>query len=152
MLAAGKPALIENVASLGALNIIPEQTPYIISTHAVLSFSERLYLEMAHAASAIRVSAVLLGAVAIRIFTDAQMSKDKQAIQFQQASRERLLQTHGMSANEAGEMILDQIVERRFWVTTDPDMLQDRANRRAAHLETLAKPALAPEFVAILGM
>lgn len=64
---------------------------------------------------------------------------------------ERLLQTHGMSANEAEEMILAQIVEGRFWITTDPDMLQDCTNRRAAHLETLEKPLLAPEFVAIFG-
>jgi len=67
MAAAGKPAFIANVASLGTLNIIPEQTPYMMSTHAVLSFLECLYMEMAHAAAAIRVSGVLLGAVATRI-------------------------------------------------------------------------------------
>jgi short-subunit dehydrogenase len=113
-----------------------------MSKHAILSFSECLYLEMAHAAPDIRVSAVVPGAVATRIFTVAQMSGDKQKVQHHQAAMEQVLRTYGMPANEAGELILYQIAEGRFWVTTDPEMLTRCASQRAAHLEGLEKPAV----------
>jgi len=56
MVAAGKPAFISNVSSIGGLSMMPVQTPYILSKHAVLSFSECLYLEMKQAQAPIRVA------------------------------------------------------------------------------------------------
>ena len=46
MLASGQPAWIANTASIGGLGIMPIQTSYIMSKHALIAFSECLYLEM----------------------------------------------------------------------------------------------------------
>ena len=71
MLESGKPGFISNVASIGALGMMPTQAPYMMSKHAVLSFTECLYLEMQLKKAPIQVSAVLPAQVATRIFEDA---------------------------------------------------------------------------------
>ena len=67
MLAAGKPAWIANTSSVGGLGMMPVQAAYILSKHAVLSFSECLRLEMLVKKAPITVSAILPGPVATRI-------------------------------------------------------------------------------------
>src|SRR5690606_34817941 len=46
MLAKGEEAWIANLASVGSFGMMPTQTAYILTKHAVQSFSECLYLEM----------------------------------------------------------------------------------------------------------
>ena len=151
MIAAGKPAFISNVSSIGGLSMMPVQTPYILSKHAVLSFSECLYLEMEQAKAPIRVSAVLPGAVATRIFDDAPGGANPQSIDAHRAAMKHILSAHGMTPVEAARLILDQIAEGRFWVSPHPEMMRESAERRAAHLATLATPALTDEGRALLG-
>jgi NAD(P)-dependent dehydrogenase (short-subunit alcohol dehydrogenase family) len=151
MVAAGAPAFISNVASLGGLAMMPEQTPYIMSKHAVLSFSECLSLEMELAAPKIRVSAVLPGPVATRIFTDAQVGKGSPSYNQHRDTMDSMMAAHGMSPDAAGILILDQIAEGRFWVSPHPEMLAESARNRAAHLATLERPSMKPEALAIIG-
>jgi hypothetical protein len=61
------------------------------------------------------------------------------------------LAEHGMTPVEAARLILDQIAEGRFWVSPHPEMMQDSAGRRAAHLANLAMPELAPRAHLLLG-
>jgi len=150
MVAAGERAFIANVASLGALGMMAQQTPYIMSKHAILSFSECLSLEMSIAAPAISVSAVLPGPVATRIFTDAQESRTSLHGSQHRKTMENLIAAYGMPPDEAGRIILDQIVSGQFWVTTHPDMLAEYALNRATHLTTRAVPALTAEAIALL--
>jgi NAD(P)-dependent dehydrogenase (short-subunit alcohol dehydrogenase family) len=151
MVAAGAPAFIANVASIGALAMIPEQTPYIMSKHAVLSFSECLALEMQLAAPEIRVSAILPGPVATRIFTDAQVGSGSPGYNQHRDIMGNMTAAHGMPPDQAGILILDQIAEGRFWVSPHPEMLAENARQRAAHLATLERPSIRPELFAILG-
>jgi NAD(P)-dependent dehydrogenase (short-subunit alcohol dehydrogenase family) len=151
MLAAGEPAFIANVASLGALGMMAQQTPYIMSKHAILSFSECLSLEMSMAAPAISVSAVLPGPVATRIFADAQESGTSPDGSQHRQTMENLIAAYGRPPDEAGRIILDQIVAGQFWVTTHPAMLAEYALARAAHLTTRAMPALTEEAMALLN-
>jgi len=151
MVAAGKPAFISNVSSIGGLSMMPVQTPYIMSKHAVLSFSECLYLEMEQAKAPIRVSAVLPGPVATRIFEDAPGGSNPDSIAFHRAAMSAALSQQGMTPIEAARLILDQIAAGKFWVSPHPEMMAESANRRAAHLAALATPELAPQARQLLG-
>ena len=126
------------------------QTAYIVSKHAVLSFSECLSLEMQRSAPFIGVSAVLPGPVATRIFADAPAAGDGRSTEHHRAAMARVLTT-GVDPDEAGRMILDQAEEGRFWIATHPQMLADSAKARAAYLSALAAPALKPGAAASLG-
>jgi len=151
MVKAGKPAFIANVSSVGGLSMMPIQTPYILSKHAVLSFSECLYLEMQQAKALIRVSAVLPGAVATRIFDDAPGGSNPRSVDNHRAAMKHVLSAHGMAPIDAARLIVDQIAEGRFWVSPHPEMMQESAERRAAHLAGLMTPALTAEGLSLLG-
>jgi NAD(P)-dependent dehydrogenase (short-subunit alcohol dehydrogenase family) len=151
MVKAGKPAFIANLSSIGGLGMMPIQTPYILSKHAVLSFSECLYLEMEQAKAPIRVSAVLPGAVSTRIFDDAPGGSNPGSIDGHRAAMQHILAAHGMAPADAARLILDQIAEGRFWVSPHPDVMRASAERRAAHLAQLSTPALTAEGRSLLG-
>ena len=72
MIAAGTPAWVWNLSSIGGVAAVPLQAPYIMSKHAVLALTECLRLEVQLAGhDHIRVQAVLPGAVASNIFESA---------------------------------------------------------------------------------
>jgi len=126
------------------------QTPYILSKHAVLSFSECLYLEMEQVKAPIRVSAVLPGPVATRIFEDAPGGSNPDSIAFHRAAMNAALSEQGMTPLDAARLILDQVAEGKFWVSPHPEMMQASASRRAAHLAALATPMLTAEGRSLL--
>jgi len=151
MIAGGQPGFIANVASVAALGMMPVQTPYILSKHAVLSFSECLFLEMEQQKAPIRVSAVLPGPVDTSIFQDATGGSNPDSIERHRAIMAHMLARQGMSANDAARLILDQVAAGKFWISPHPEMLADSAKRRASHLASLATPALADGTQALLG-
>jgi NAD(P)-dependent dehydrogenase (short-subunit alcohol dehydrogenase family) len=150
MLAADRKAYIANTASIGGLGTMPVQTPYIMSKHAVIAFSECLSMEMQAKQAPIQVSAILPGPVATRIFEDSK-PLDPIARHHREVMRSMLEQS-GISGLEAAQRILRQIAEGRFWVSTHPDITADFAARRAAHLAALEAPVLEPHLRAMLGL
>ncbi|TZG25864.1 SDR family NAD(P)-dependent oxidoreductase [Sphingomonas montanisoli] len=140
MIAARTPAYIANITSIGGLGMSGGQAPYIVSKHALLSFTECLFLELAEAAPHIKVSAVLPGPVATRIFTDAVALTEQAHIAKAHDQMEAVL-AQGMSGDDAGRAIVDQIVEGRFWVSPHPEMMEGAAQSRAAYLAGLHTPA-----------
>ena len=151
MISAGAPAHIVNIASVAALSMTPVQTAYIVSKHAVLSFSECLFLEMQRVAPTIRVSVVLPGPVATTIFKSAPAGSSPASVERHRAIMETLLATTGLHPDEAGRMIVDQAAEGRFWIATHPEMLQASADARARHLQGLLEPSMKPGAGAIFG-
>lgn len=149
MLASGKPAWIANVASIGALGMMPVQTSYILSKHAVLAFSECLYLEMQLKKAPIHVSAVLPGPVATRIFQDSEAAADPVVRHHRDVMR-GMLEQMGITPLEAGARILEQIALGAFWVSTHPEITTGMAQARADHLSGLKTPALAAEAAALM--
>lgn len=149
MIAAGKPAYIANTSSIGGLGTMPVQTPYILSKHAVIAFSECLFLEMEVKQAPIQVSAVLPGPVATRIFEDSEVGADPADTHHRQAMQS-MLATQGISGYEAAERILKQIADGEFWVSTHPELTAEFARQRGAHLSALAKPTLSEEMRASL--
>lgn len=150
MIAAGKPAFITNTSSIGGLGMMPVQTSYVMSKHAVLSFSECLSLEMQVKKAPIQVSAILPGPVATRIFEDSKPGTDPMVVHHREVMR-AMLEQSGISGLEAAQRILAQIAAGEFWVSTHPEITAEFARNRAAHLAALARPQLAPETLAMLG-
>lgn len=151
MLEAGKRAWIANTSSIGGLGIMPIQTSYVLSKHAILSFSECLYLEMQVKKAPIHVSAILPGPVATRIFEDSKIGEDPVNARHREIMRS-MLNSDGITGFEAAERILPQIAEGRFWVSTHPETTREFASNRARHLTELSDPALPPEVLAGLGV
>lgn len=151
MIDAARPAYIANTASIGGLGIMPLQTSYVLSKHALISFSECLHLEMQLKKAPIQVSAILPGPVTTRIFTDSQTGEDPVSASHRQAMM-TMLKTQGMAASEAAERILAQLVAGQFWVSTHPEVTAQFAQQRAAHLSALATPSLPAETLSALGI
>lgn len=150
MLAGGKSGYIANVASIGALGMMPTQAPYMMSKHAVLSFTECLFLEMQLKSAPIQVSAVLPAQVATRIFDDALTELGSDMVQRQRGMMQAMLAQTGLSAIEAGKVILDGIASGQFWVSTHPETTAHLANARARYLAALETPMLAEEARALV--
>lgn len=142
MLEAGQPAFIGNLSSIGGLGMMAIQTPYILSKHAVLSFSECLRMEMDLVGAPISVSAVLPGPIATRIFEDAATS-DPAKVAFHRRAMQEM--THGpgsLTGKQAAEVILAGIAAKEFFVSTHPEITAQMAKQRAEHLATLSTPTL----------
>jgi NAD(P)-dependent dehydrogenase (short-subunit alcohol dehydrogenase family) len=121
MIAAGVPAHVVNLASVGSLTIGPFQTPYLVSKHAVLALTECLYREFAADGIGIGVSAVLPGPVSTRIFTDA-VSADENGVGAQQREQmQSLLASEGMSPQQVAEIVLAGVAADELWIHTHPD-------------------------------
>ena len=149
MLAHGAPAHIANVASVGGIGMFPVETAYICGKHAVLSFTEGLYLEMQMQKKPIHVSAVMPGPVATRIFETA---KGAGAAQHHHRSMMKDMLAEGMEPAEAARIILKGIARGDFWVSTHPQLTAETARGRAAYLTSQTPPALAETAKAILGV
>lgn len=149
MLASGERAFIANTASIGALGMMAVQTPYIVSKHAVLSFSECLRLEMEAKGAPISVSAVLPGPVATRIFEDAATGGDRASVATHRKAMQDMIGA-GLSGREAADVILPQVAAGRFWVSTHPEVTAEMARQRAEHLAKQETPTLTPGMRALL--
>lgn len=150
MLASGEPGFIANVASIGALGMMPTQAPYMVSKHAVLSFSECLFLEMELKKAPIHVSAVLPAQVTTRIFDDAPTDRQSGFVERQRSMMQHMLKDTGMSPVDAARVILEGIAARQFWVSTHPETTARMAKARARYLNELATPELAEEARALV--
>ena len=146
MIAAGKPAFIGNLSSIGGLSMMPIQTPYILSKHAVLSFSECLRMEMELVRAPISVSAVLPGPVSTRIFDDAATGRDRAQVEGHRKAMNAMTSGPGsLTGKQAAEVILAGIAAKEFFVSTHPEITAHMAKQRAEHLATLSTPTLNDE-------
>jgi NAD(P)-dependent dehydrogenase (short-subunit alcohol dehydrogenase family) len=151
MLKAGKQAWIANTSSIGGLGMMPIQTSYILSKHAILSFSECLRLEMQLQQAPISVSAILPGPVATRIFEDSQTGAAPGNERHRQIMH-GMIAADGISAVEAARRILPQIAAGEFWVSTHPEMTREFAQQRAQYLAALAMPQMPVETLNAMGL
>lgn len=151
MIAAGKPAFIANTSSIGGLGIMPVQTSYILSKHALIAFSECLALEMQVKQAPISIAAILPGPVATRIFEDSEVADDPVNV-FHREAMKGMLKAQGISGYEAAKRILPQIAEGNFWVSTHPEITAAFAAQRAQGLAALQNPTLSDELKASLGL
>lgn len=144
---AGLPVAVANVASTGALRTAPGMTAYLVSKAAVLSFTECLAQEMLLAGADVDVSIVIPGMVRTRIFEDAAISEAGSSWAASYRSfMAGYIEREGLTIDEAGERILQQIERRQFWVSTHPEMMDSFARERADILRHRPQPSISPEM------
>lgn len=151
MLAAGTPAYIANLSSIGAFGQMPAQTAYMVTKHAVQSFSECLYLEMELTGKPIHVSSIIPGMVRTNIFAEAPPAAGESghAAAHRKYMRETMA-AYGMDLAAASKTILVQVAAGEFWVSTQPEMTRDMLAGRIAYFRDQARPVLAEQARAII--
>ncbi|MDD3798145.1 MAG: SDR family NAD(P)-dependent oxidoreductase [Novosphingobium sp.] len=145
MIASGEECWVANLSSVGGFGQMPIQTSYIMSKHAVQSFTECLALEVGLLDVPVHVSAIIPGMVRTRIFDATDADKGEVAVAHRTAMREAMA-ANGMDLDKACERIMDQLATGRFWVSTQPRMTRMFVEKRAAFLSEQAEPQLAPEL------
>lgn len=147
MLAAGIEAWVANIASVGAFGQMPMQTAYIVSKHALQSFTENLALEIGLTGKAVNIASVIPGAVETAIFDRA--NHDDAAAARHRAIMQAMLH-NGMSPATAAALIFDGLVARRFFITTHPEDARAIIDGRIAFLSAMAAPVLPDQLRALL--
>ncbi|SEG92725.1 hypothetical protein SAMN04489712_13512 [Thermomonospora echinospora] len=142
MIAAGRPAVVANLSSVGGVRTVPLQTPYIVSKHAVLALTECLHQEIRLTGAPIQVCAVLPHSVRSRIFLDAQAAApagDPAADRFFGWMQEANV-TSGLDPVDAAEHMVGQIAAGRFWIFSDDERGAEALQARADHLAHQTEP------------
>jgi short-subunit dehydrogenase len=152
MLASGEECWIANLASIGAFGIMPTQSVYMVTKHAIQSFSENLFLELQLAGAPIHVSSVIPGYVKSAIFAANERSDEPEDAARHRQTMNAMMQVHGMDADEAGRVILEGIAAGRFWVSTQPEITAGMIAGRVAYLQDQADPPLTDATRALLGL
>lgn len=152
MLRVGQEAWIANLASTGAFGTMPTQTSYIMSKHAIQSFSECLYLEMQIAKAPINVCSILPGILKTSIFDADQGAGEPESGAVYRATMAHLMSTYGMDLDEGCRLFMEGIAARKFWVSSQPEMTEQAMAARAALLQNQALPALTDQTRALLGL
>ena len=152
MLKAGKEAWIGNLSSVGGFGIMPTQSAYTMTKHAVQAFSEGLYLEMEISNSPIHVSSIIPGMVKTEIFAaNAGAGEPENAARHRTVMRE-LMQNYGMELAEGCQRILAQMADNKFWVSTQPEMTEEIVGARIEFLRTKQNPVLGDAQKQLLGI
>lgn len=144
MIAAGAPAWVWNLSSIGGVAAVPLQTPYIMSKHAVLALTECLRLEVELAGhDHIHVQAVMPGAVTSNIFESAG-GVDTGDVAAAESQRSAMLdiKADAMDPLAAAEVVFDQAAEGRFYLLTQPEYVGSAMAERAETLASQRPPAL----------
>ncbi|TVZ02216.1 SDR family NAD(P)-dependent oxidoreductase [Trebonia kvetii] len=143
MIAAGEPAVIANLSSIGGISTMPMQAPYIASKHAVLALTECLHQEILLTGAPIQVSAILPYSVRSQIFLDAQRDApvgNRAANQLFAAMQKDNEET-SLDPVKAAEHMVGALARGEFWVFSDDERCRAVAARRARLLAELTPPA-----------
>ena len=151
MIAAERPAHVALVSSLAGLSMFPVKTPYIVSKHAVVSLAENLSLELQRLAPQVKVSVVCPGPVDTEIVVNTTLAEGSSDAVGHRDRMNAMVRGSGMTGDRAAELILEQVLAGRFWVSPHPEMLQERAAARGRYLLDLAEPTYAPAMEQLLG-
>lgn len=151
MLASGEECWIANLASIGAFGIMPTQSAYIATKHAVQSFTENLYLELKLVGAPIHVSSVVPGYVKSAIFAPNMHNDEPGNAAGHRQTMDTMMQAYGMDADEAGRVILEGVAAGKFWVSTQAEITAQMIADRVAFLQEQADPPLTAETRALLG-
>jgi NAD(P)-dependent dehydrogenase (short-subunit alcohol dehydrogenase family) len=152
MIASGKEGWIGNLASIGGFSVMPTQTAYIMSKHAVQSFSECLYLEMEISGAPIHVSSIIPGMLKTSIFDAEAGAGEPSGAQKHRTVMREMMAAYGMDLAEGCARIVQQMAAGEFWVSTQPDMTDSVAAGRIEFLQNRRPPALNDQTRQLLGL
>ena len=151
MVAARRDARIALTSSLAGLSMLPVKTPYIVSKHAVVALAECLSLELQRLAPEVKVSVICPGAVNTDIVEKTTLAEGSNDATAHRDRMNAMVRGSDVGPDQAAEMILDQVLAGKFWVTSHPEMLRQLAAARGQHLTDLTEPTLSPSMRYMLG-
>ncbi len=140
MLESGKEAWIANLSSIGGFSVMPAQTAYIVTKHAVQAFSECLYLEMQLKEAPIHVSSIIPGMLKTNIFNAEAGAGEPEAAASHRRKMAEMMRAYGMDLDEGCRLFLEQIAENKFWVHSQPEMSRQVLEGRMAFFQNETPP------------
>jgi NAD(P)-dependent dehydrogenase (short-subunit alcohol dehydrogenase family) len=152
MLRVGQEAWIANLASIGSFGIMPTQTAYIISKHAIQSFSECLYLEMQLAKAPINVCSIIPGMLKTSIFDADQGAGEPDSSAKHRATMAHMMAQYGMDLDEGSRRFVEGLAARKFWISSQPDMTKDSLAGRIAFFEGQQAPEMHEAAKSLLNL
>ncbi|SFR91907.1 SDR family NAD(P)-dependent oxidoreductase [Sphingomonas jatrophae] len=145
MLKAGEEAWIGNLGSIGSFGVMPEQTAYIMSKHAVQSFTECLYLELERTGAPIHVSSILPGMLKTSIFDAADSNHEPSKSERHRTAMREMMAAYGMDLDQGVAEFVRKMAEGRFWADSQPEMTRQSLDTRIEFLQTQRPPQLAEQ-------
>lgn len=154
MIAAGTPTCVANLSSVGGLNTVAVQSPYIVSKFAVQAMTECLHQDLSIIGAPIQVSAVVPHSIRSEIFLAAQREAPttNPTANAVFAAMQRDNVEKGLDPLDAAEHMIEQIARGDFWVFSDDAMCAASATRRGEQLRTLSPPANPRDMLARMGV
>ncbi|WP_030517575.1 SDR family NAD(P)-dependent oxidoreductase [Nocardia sp. NRRL WC-3656] len=154
MIRVGSPSCIANLSSVGGLNTVAVQSPYIVSKFAVQAMTECLHQDLSIIGAPIQVSAVVPHSIRSEIFLAAQReapTSDPTAnAVFAAMQRDNV--EKGLDPLAAAEHMVEQIARGQFWVFSDDEMCTASSTRRGDQLLNLRPPANPRDMLARMGV
>lgn len=152
MIEQGAECWIANLASIGAFGAFPTQTAYIVTKHAVQAFSEGLFLEMQLNAPSVHVCSVLPGMLKTSIFDAEAGAGEPAAAQEYRQRMFAMMRDYGMDLHEGVNVMMSQIAEGKFWVSSQPEMTTNAVAQRVKFLSNQEDPEIAESAKHLLGI
>ncbi|KAH7019643.1 short-chain dehydrogenase/reductase SDR [Ilyonectria destructans] len=143
MIDQGEECWIANLASIGAFSVFPTQTAYIVTKHAVQAFSEGLFLEMQIRAPSVHVCSVIPGMLKTSIFDGEADSEEPASAATHRQMMHHMMHTYGMDLDEGCRVMMAQIAEGKFWVSSQPKMTAETLAQRVEFLRDQQVPKIA---------
>jgi NAD(P)-dependent dehydrogenase (short-subunit alcohol dehydrogenase family) len=148
MLAAGQECWIANLSSAGAFGMMPTQAAYIMTKHAVQSFTEGLFLDMKTIKAPVHVCSVIPGLVRTDIFDATPKpsggGQNGGIAEFRKVMSD-MARDHGMDTDQASRIIMTQIAAGKFWISTHPETTDGIIAHRIEFLRQQLDPDVMPE-------
>ncbi len=142
MIASGKEAWVANLSSVGGFSVMPAQTAYIMTKHAVQAFSECLYTEVELVGAPIHVASIIPGMLKTSIFNAGAGEGEPPAAAAHRRKMFEMMRDYGMDLDEGCRVILEQVAEGKFWVHTQPEMSREIIDARIAFFQGQEAPLL----------
>lgn len=152
MLATGEECWVANLASVGSFGIMPTQSAYTVTKHAVQSFSECLYLEMEVKKAPIHVASIIPGMMKTGIFKAEAGEGEPDDAAIHRKTMHDMMANYGMDLDEGCKVILAEVAANKFWCSSQPDMTNDLVAGRIAFLEAKENPVLSEAHKQLLGI
>ena len=143
MIALGKHACIVNMSSVGGINPVAVQSPYIVSKFAVEAMTECLHQDLCVVDAPIQVSVMVPYSIRSEIFVSAQReAPTTNAIAnavFTAMQRDNV--EDGLDPLVAAEHMIEQVARGDFWILSDDERCTEAARRRGEQLTSLTPPS-----------
>lgn len=154
MIDAGTPACIANLSSVGGLNTVAVQSPYIVSKFAVQAMTECLHQDLSIVDAPIQVSAVVPHSIRSEIFLAAQREAPtaNPTANAVFAAMQRDNVEKGLDPLDAAAHMLEQIARGDFWVFSDDELCTAAATRRGRQLIDRDPPSNPRDMLARMGV